>query len=146
MTPTAAGVAQDLAGDFATEYGTTHLPVGSTIGGIMLDFGMVQLDTRASSTDGVALGIICVDEDTVAEVARPLPNEHSDWMWYQWLPAPGPAAGAQFSTAAALGGPIRIRSQRKCEELGSHLYLVAQTDGLTTYDFHVFTSTLVLLP
>jgi len=83
---------------------------------------------------------------TAAEVARPVAEPHADWMWYQSIPAPGAAAGASFSTAQALGGPIRIRARRRMDELGMRLWFVADSNGLTAYDLLVSTSVLLIMP
>jgi len=146
LTPVAAGVTSDLLADYKTAAGITANPPGVTVGGILLDMGIVQTASRAASTDGIKIGIICVNEATAAEVARPVADAHADWMWYQWIPAPGAATGAQNSTFVSLGGPIHIRSRRRMDELGMNLFFVAQLVGTTTYDMTLETSTLLLLP
>lgn len=142
----AAGSARDLINTYFTAYGTTNAPPGSTVGGIMLDFVLVQTNARAASEDHVTLGIIVTNEVTAAEVPRPDTEPHADWLWWQQLPAPGAAAGASYSTAQVLGGPIRIRAKRRIQELGQHLWLVAVPTGLTTYSMTTATSTLMLMP
>jgi len=141
-----AGVPNDLLVDFTTAYGTNTAPPGTTIGGILLDFTLVQTSTRASSSDRVVIGIIVTSEDTPAEVPRPLGDAHADWMWYQQLGAPGSASGASYSTMSVMGGPIRIRSRRRMDELGMHLWLVSESAGTTTYDLTAEVSVLLILP
>ena len=146
LSPVSPGRAQgDLGSEFSSEMGTTHLPVGSTIGGILLEWQSVQLIARASSTDHAVMGIICVDEATATETPSPVADPHADWMYRVLVPT-GAAAGTTYSTFEAMGGPVRVKAQRKCEELGSHLWLIVETVGTTTYDFTVETSVLMLLP
>ena len=92
------------------------------------------------------MGIIVADEKTAAEVPRPASDPHADWLWYQFFAAPGAASGAQYSTASVMSGPIRIRSRRRMDELGMHLWLVAELVGLTTYDVRYQASTLLIMP
>jgi len=124
----------------------THLPVGITVAGILIDFSLVQTSARASSTDGVTLGIGVFEEETVAQVQTPAVNMHDDWMWWQWIGAPGAATGSQVSTFEAIGGPIHVRAKRRVEELGSNLWCVPQASGTTTYDMRIRTSALMLMP
>jgi hypothetical protein len=142
----AGGTAIDLLSDFFTAYGTTNAPPGVTIGGVLLDLSVVQTNARASSTDDLKFGIIVASESTAAQVPVPSAEPHADWMWYQSIPAPGAAAGASFSTAQALGGPIRIRARRRMDELGMRLWFVADSNGLTAYDLLVSTSVLLIMP
>jgi hypothetical protein len=146
LTLSAAGGANDLLADFAAAYGTTNAPPGTTIGGILLDFSFVQTSARAASEDGATIGIIVSSEATPAEVARPVGEPHADWMWYQFLGAPGAATAAGYSTASVMGGPLRIRSRRRMDELGMHLWLVGQTVGLTSYTLTYRASTLLIMP
>jgi hypothetical protein len=146
-TPLAgAGTAFDLLADFQTAAGILAPPPGVTVGGVLLDFNLVQTSARSSSTDGVTVGIIVTNEGTAAEVPRPTTDAHADWMWWQFIGAPGAAAGANESTFRAIGGPIRIRARRRMDELGMHLWMVVQPSGLTTYDWSHHSSTVLLMP
>jgi len=144
--PAAAGTALDLLADFKTDAGIAGNLPGITVGGVLLDLVFTQTNARATSDDGTMVGIIVAQEPTAAEVPRPDTERHADWMWYQWVPAPGAAAGASFSTFSSIGGPIRIRSRRKMQEVGERLWLVLQPVGLTTVDVTVSASTLLLMP
>jgi hypothetical protein len=146
MIPSAAGVATDLLANFQTAAGILAPPPGVTVGGILLDLSVVQTAARASSTDGVTFGIIVTSEATSTEVPVPGNEQHADWLWYQFLAAPGAASGANYSTASVLGGPIRIRSRRRMDELGMHLWLASNLTGTTTYDLRLVTSTLLIMP
>ena len=146
VSPVAAGNATDILNSYFTAYGTTNAPPGVTIGGVMLDYGVVQTSTRVSSTDGLNIGLIVTNEDVPAQVPTPAVDIHADWMWWQWLPAPGSASGASSSTFNSLGGPLRLKSRRRMQELGQRLWLVWQADGTTTYDVRFRTSTLLLMP
>jgi len=144
---TDAGTAVQLSTDFETAMGTAHLPVGLTIGGIMLDFVASRVAAGADPESFLQIGVICTDEDTAAQVPRPLTDQHADWMWWQMIGFPAPGADSVTSTFQAMGGPLRVRSKRKCTELGTDLWLVAQaSDAVGTYDFLVNASTLMLLP
>jgi len=142
----AAGVASDLLAGFQTAAGLLAPPPGVTIGGILLDYTIVQTNARAAAEDGLFVGIIVTSEPTQLEVPRPIGEPHADWMWYQYIPAPGAAAGASVSTAVTLGGPLRLRAKRRMDEIGMHLWLVAQPQGLTTYDTQFVSSTLLMMP
>jgi len=142
------GLAIDLATGFTAEMGTTHLPVGLTIGGIMLDFSVARViaGTDAASSQ-LHFGVICVDEDVEGEVQRPLTDPHADWLWWQQISFPVVAVGTQVSTWDTAGGPLRMRARRKCEELGSHLWIVFQGyDIAPTFDIQFTSSVLMLLP
>jgi len=106
----------------------------------------VQTNARAAAEDGLFVGIIVPSEPTQLEVPRPIGEPHADWMWYQYIPAPGAAAGASVSTAVTLGGPLRLRAKRRMDEIGMHLWLVAQPQGLTAYDTQFVSSTLLMMP
>jgi hypothetical protein len=141
-----AGTALDLLVDWKTEMAIAANFPGITVGGVLLDLAFTQTNARASSDDGVLLGMGVFAESTSTEVDRPDAARHADWMWYQWIPAPGAAAGASFSTFSSAGGPIRIRSRRKMQELDQRLWLVVQGIGLTTIDVTVSSSVLLLMP
>ncbi len=71
----------------------------------------------------------------------------ADWMWWQEIQFPAVAAGTSVSTFAAMGGPLRIRAKRRCEELGQKLYIVLQgTDIAPTYNFGYQSSVLMIMP
>ncbi len=144
------GTAQDLALGFQLDagYNTTHLPVGVTIGGILLDFTASRVTAGTNvTTSQLMIAIICVDESDPTDVERPLDHPHADWMWYQTVSFPAVAAGTSVSTFQSIGGPLRIRARRKCQELGSHLFIVAQGfDIAPTFDFSYTSSVLLMLP
>jgi len=146
VTPVAAGVASDLLADYQTAAGILAPPPGVTVGGVLLDLSVVQTSARSSSTDGLAWGIIVTNEPTQAEVPRPIGEPHADWMAFGFIGAPGAATGANDTTFRSLGGPIRVASRRRMDELGMHLWLVFQLSGLTTYDLIYRSSTLLLMP
>jgi len=141
----AASAAVELGADFSATLGTTRLPLGSTIGGIRLDLTVVQNGALATPDDGLLLGIIAVNETVAGEVETPGADPHADWMWWQWIPAPGAAAGRR-NTWERGTGTIEVRSKRKLEELGTRLWIVGENVGVTTYDVNVYASTLILLP
>jgi len=130
---------------FATEYGTTRLPVGTTIGGIIFQWQHTQLITRVGSTDHMTIGIGTFDETTAAETPAPESAPHADWMWRYLLPSSS-ASGATGSSTGFLGGPVRLKAQRKISELGVRPWLVAENFGSTTYDLWYDVALLLLLP
>ena len=67
-------------------------------------------------------------------------------MWWQFVGASQAASGAGYSTFDVLGGPIRVRSKRRMDEVGMRLWLVAQSSGTTTWDLQLSASTLLLMP
>jgi len=142
------GIALDLGAGFSAEMGTLHLPVGVTIGGILLDAVFRRADAATDpATSQLQFGVIVAQEPDQAEVPRPLTEPHADWMWTQMVGFPASSAGELVSTFQVLGGPIRIRSRRKAEELGEHLWLVLQGyDIAPTFDVQVFASVLLILP
>ena len=148
VTPTGAGVDVDLLADYKSRRGITSIEPGCTIGGILLDFNVVQTNGRAASEDGFNLGIIVENSDPAAGVPRPAATAglHADWMWLQWIGSPGPAGGATAGTFQALGGPIRVRSMRRMDEVGMNLFLVGQSRGLTAHTVTGTASTLLLMP
>jgi hypothetical protein len=145
-TPVAAGTATDLLTDFYTDAGLASAPPGVTVGGILLDFTAVQTVSRASSTDSIQIGILVDSETTAAQVSRPATDKHSDWLWWQQIAIPGAAAGDSYSTANTIGGPIRIRSRRRMDEIGMRLWFVTELTGTTNVDLTVRTSVLLLMP
>lgn len=136
----------DLCADWASAYGTNTAPPGTTIGGVLLDFNLVQLAARAADTDGVYLGLLVTNEATASEIPDPFADSTADWMWRQWIPCPGAADGDEYSTATALGGPIRIRAKRRMDEIGMRLWLRMSPIGTTTYAGRLAASTLLILP
>lgn len=147
------GVTQDgavinLGAGFQADMGTTHLPPGITIGGLLLDMSFERATAATdAATSQLQIGVIVADEPTAAEVPRPLTEPHADWMWQQMIAFPSPTAGALTSTFDRIGGPIRIRSKRRAEEINQDLYLVMQGyDIAPTFNVNVFASALLLLP
>jgi len=146
MSPAASGRSQaSLDTQFATEYGTTRLPVGTTIGGLVVFYQAVQLISRASSTDTLVFGIGLFDETTAAETPDPRDDPHADWMWREQVPTQS-AAGAVVSPVLASGGPIRVKSQRKVSELGLRPWFVVRDNGTTTFDIAYDIALMLLLP
>ena len=146
IVPVNAGATSDLLSDFRTALGWSASPPGVTVGGVLLDFVLTQTAARAAAGDGVYIGLIVTSEGTAGEVERPLTDLHADWMWWQFIGASQAASGAGYSTFDALGGPIRIRSKRRMDEVGMRLWLVAQSSGTTTWDLQLSASTLLLMP
>ena len=131
---------------FTGDYGVSATPPGITIGGIMLDYSFTQEVTRAASTDALFFGIKVTDESTLADVDGPLAREHGDWLWYQMISFPGTAAGTTVGSSSTLGGPLRVRSKRRMDELQMSLVFVTEAIGTTTYSMRISSSTLLLLP
>jgi hypothetical protein len=148
LVPSGAGVDVDLLADYKTRRGITSIEPGCTIGGVLLDFNVVQTNGRAAPEDGFHLGIIVEHSDPASGVPRPAPTAglHADWMWLQWIGSPGLATGATTGTFPALGGPIRVRSMRRMDEVGMNLFLVGQSRGLTAHTVTGTASTLLLMP
>lgn len=144
--PSADGQAIDLLSDFRAELGVTSNPPGLTIGGVLLDFVVTNTSARAADGDSFTFGLLVTSEETPADVQGPLSEPHVDWMWYQTIGAPGAADGDSFDTFRALGGPIRVRSKRKMDEIGMRFYFVSELSGITTFDVRGTISTLLLLP
>jgi len=148
LTPATAGTAADLMADYRAARGILMNDPGWTVGGVLLDFNLVQTSTRSSSDDGVTLGLIVASEETAAEV--PLPNDpqgaYADWIWRTFIGSPGAASGSSISTFQALGGPVRAKAMRRMDEVGMNLYLVAQSIGLTTYSLPYQSSALMIMP
>ena len=146
-TPVAgAGTAFDLMTDFRTAAGIAANPPGITVGGLLVDFNLVQTSARAATTDGVTIGVIVTNETVAGEVERPTTDAHADWMWWQFVGASTAATGTGYSTFDALGGPLRLRSRRRMDELGMRLWMVVQPTGLTTWDWTHQVSTLLIMP
>lgn len=143
--PSAGGDAVDLLGDFRTELGVGANPPGLTVGGVLLDLVVTQTSARAADGDHAALGLIVTSETVLGEVEAPLADPHADWMWYQMFGAHG-AIGDTRDTFDSLGGPIRIRSKRRMDEIGMNLFLSTQLSGLTTFQITGIASVLLLLP
>lgn len=142
------GAVINLGAGFQADMGTTHLPPGITIGGILLDMAFERATAATdAATSQLQIGVGVFDEPTPAEVPRPLDEPHADWMWQQMIAFPAPTAGALTSTFDRLGGPIRIRAKRRAEEINQDLYLVLQGyDIAPTFNVQVFASALLLLP
>jgi hypothetical protein len=147
-TPSGAGDRTDLLGDYKTRRGITSIEPGCTIGGLLLDYTVVQTNGRAAPEDGFNLGIIVEHDDPTGGVPAPgtVAGLHADWMWLQWIGAPALATGSTTSTFQNLGGPIRVRSMRRMDEVGMNLFLVLQSRGLTAYTVTGTVSTLLLMP
>jgi len=141
----AAGSVFDLAGDFASEMGTNTLPLGTTIRGILLDFGM-EVTTAGDTTSGITLGVIALDQNVSTDVPTPVTQDHADWMWWQFIHFGTAAIGTRLGTFDALGGPIRMGASRRVEELGTTLWFVAQASGGVVVNARFRTSALMLLP
>jgi hypothetical protein len=146
VAASADGAAVDLLTDFRAELGVTSNPPGLTIGGVLLDFTVTNASGRAAAGDYLSFGLLVTSEEVPADVQGPITEPHVDWMWVQSIGAPGAAAGDSVSTFDAMGGPVRVRSKRRMDEIGMRFYLVAQLSGLTTFDFRGTISTLLLLP
>jgi len=139
----------DLLSDFTGELGITAIPPGLTIGGILLDY-QVRQETEASgaNTDALFMGIRVIQEATLSTVDGPLAEQHHDWMWYQMFN--GSATGATdkltHSSSSDVGGPLRIRSRRRMDEIGMRLAIVFEAVGASTYSVRISSSVLVLMP
>jgi hypothetical protein len=147
-TPSNAGDLTDLLGDYKTRRGITSIEPGCTVGGVLLDFQVVQTNGRAAPGDGFNLGVIVEHSDPAAGVPMPATTAglHADWMWMQWIGSPGLAADSSTGTFEVLGGPIRIRAMRRMDEVGMNLFLALQSTGLTAYRVTGTVSTLLLMP
>ena len=146
MSPLANARAQaSLDTQFATEYGTTRLPVGTTVAGLLVQFATTQLIDKVSSTDTITMGIGLFDETTATETPDPLDSPHSDWMWRLQM---GHEAGADASqsTFTSLGGPIRVKAMRKVSELNVRPWFIVRLAGNTTVDISYDISLMLLLP
>jgi len=141
----AAGSVFDLAGDFISEMGTNTLPLGTTLRGIMLDIGL-EVTTAGDTTSGITLGVIVLDQNVSTDVPTPVTQDHADWVWWQFIHTGTSATGTRYSTFDALGGPIRMGASRRVEELGTHLWMVAQASGGVVANARFRTSALLLLP
>jgi len=146
FSPAANDRAQaSLDSQFSTEYGTTRLPVGTTIGGLVIHYQSTQTSARAGDTDAFWLGIGVFDESTAVDVPNPYSEPHADWMWRQQVPTQT-ADGSTTSPVLACGGPVRVKSMRKIAELNLRPWLVVHNFGSTTVDFHYDVSLMLLLP
>jgi len=143
----AAGQVFDLAADFSTAMGTNTLPVGTTVRGIIVDFGLAcTVSAAGGPTDGVTWGVITLDQNVSTNVPTPSVQPHADWMWWQFIGLPNAAVGDQETTFRSVGGPLRLGASRRIEELGTTLWMVWQTEGAIEVDVRVRTSVLLLLP
>ena len=144
----ATGTVVNLGEDFSADMGTTHLPPGVTVGGVLLDLACARATAATDSASSqLQLGILVDSAATPADVPRPVDMPHADWMWDQMISFPAPTAGALTSTFDRIGGPIRVRSKRRIEEINQDLWLVLQgIDPTPTFDVRIFVSTLLLLP
>lgn len=142
------GSVVDLGAGFAADMGTTHLPPGVTVGGVLLDFAFARATAATDdATSQLQVGVIVDTAPAPADVPRPLDLPHADWMWQQMIAFPAPTAGALTSTFDRLGGPIRIKARRRVEEINQDLFLVLQGyDIAPTFNVQVFASVLLLLP
>jgi len=131
---------------FATEFGTTRLPVGTTIGGIIVQYQSVQTAARAGTTDHYVIGIGVFDETTATETPSPVSDPHADWMWRLNVPIAGTASGYCVSTTESVQGPIRVKAQRKLHEMGDRPWMVVQQVGTTPVDLVYDIGLMLLLP
>lgn len=138
----------DLGAGFAADMGTTHLPPGVTIGGVLLDMAFSRAAAATDpATSQLQVGVLVDAAPAPADVPRPLDQPHADWMWQQMIAFPSPSVGANTSTFDRLGGPIRIKARRRCEEINQDLFLVLQGyDIAPTFNVQIFASVLLLLP
>lgn len=148
LTPVTGGTATDLMADYRLARGILMNDPGWTVGGVLLDFNLVQTSVRSSSDDGVGLGLIVASEETAAEVPLPYDPQgsYADWIWRTFIGSPGSASGSSVSTFQALGGPVRAKAMRRMDEVGMNLYLVAQAIGLTTWSLPYNSSALMIMP
>jgi len=130
---------------FATEYGTTRLPVGTTIGGILIHYISTQPAARGAANDHFTVGVGVFDETTATETPAPEADPHADWMWRLVIPASA-TSGYTLSSTESIAGPVRVKAQRKISELGERPWLVAENFGAVAYDFWYDVSLLLLLP
>lgn len=112
----------------------------------MVDFSIRTATASTSTTAGVTWSVITLDQNVSTNVPTPVTQPHADWMWWQFIGMPSSAVGETRSTFEAVGGPLRLGASRRVEELGTHLWMVWQTDGAYTVDVRVRTSVLLLLP
>jgi len=138
----------DLLSDFTGELGVTAIPPGMTIGGILLDYQFRQeTEASAANTDALFMGIRVSQEATLSEIDSPLAEQHHDWMWYQMFN--GSATGATdkltHSSSSDLGGPLRIRSKRRIDEVGMRLTITFVAVGASTYSTRISSSVLLLM-
>jgi len=146
FSPAANGRAQaSLDSQFSTEYGTTRLPIGTTIGGIIVSYMSTQSSARGGSTDAFWLGIGVFDETTAVDVPNPYSEPHADWMWRQQVPTQT-ATGTTTSPVLSSGNPVRVKAMRKIDELNLRPWLVVHNFGTTTVDFHYDVRLMLLLP
>jgi len=145
--PAAGGkLTLDLGAQFAAEYGTSRLPVGSTIGGILLDYVIQRDGAEAAPVSAVLMGVIVTDEDTPADLPFPVTDKHVDWMYWNLINVPSTAVDATTSPWDTMGRPMSIRSKRRMDELGMHLWLIMESFGPDTYTVRITSSVLILLP
>ena len=129
---------------FATEFGTTRLPVGTTIGGILVQWQDSQLIARVGTTDHLTFGIGLFDETTAAEVPLPRSEPHANWMWRLQVPSDG---GTNTGSSTKFqGGPVRVKAMRRIEALNQRPWFVVENFGSTTYDVAYDISMLLILP
>jgi hypothetical protein len=137
----------DLLSDFTAELGLTATPPGITIGGVMLDYHILQQTAGAGDTDALVMGLRVSQEATLSSIDGPLTEQHHDWMWYQTFGGRAAAAdGPVYSSALALGGPLRLRSKRRMDEIGMRLTLSFEAVGTATYSARIVSSVLVIMP
>ena len=125
--------------------GTTVVPPGSTVGGILLDFGLEVTTAPTTGGAGFYIGILVTSETVPGEVESPFTDPHADWMWYQFVSLAGSAVGDRLSTFDVMGGPIRIRSKRRMEEVGQRFYLIVEPFDVE-FDARFVASSLLILP
>jgi hypothetical protein len=125
--------------------GTTVLPPGSTIGGHLLDWGLEVTTAPTLGSAGFHWGILVASETVAGEVESPFVDPHADWMAYGFVSLAGAAVGDRLSTFDALGGPWRVRSKRRMEEIGERCWFVVEPLDVA-FDARFVISTLVILP
>lgn len=150
----AIGEAVDLLSFFRSEGGSS---LGATVTRVRLDLTLEWIggDTGFQGGDQLALGVL-VDQLQLAqaEVPRPGVELHADWMYWRRFGPPMVPSALPVATAAGLATSflgtmeIDVQSQRKVEELGQTLWLVADPTytGTTQVRLNANSSVLLRLP
>lgn len=152
LEPSATGLAVDLLADFRADGGTT---IGATITRVHLSLSMAWNNTTTPQpSNRLILGTIVDQRDQPeSQVPRPGVELHADWQHWSVIPMAPEGSGFVSSNPAAVVGvqtshSVDIKSQRKCEELGDTLWMIADPTyaGSTALNLIWSSSVLLKLP
>jgi len=144
LTATNTGTVLRPLTNYRFDAGITAGPVGATIAAVRLSFGTeVTVAGTGTSLTLIVAGLV-TEEQTTAEVTRPLARQHGDWFIWD-VESHDTAIGARGDRSGA--DALFNKSMRKVEELQDDFVLVFQVFEATgSINVKGYCSTLLLLP